>query len=457
MNHNSNQPRPGSILGRHKFVWLLLLPVVVFLAVAVCWGIPEWNAARANRAQFEQWAAMEIPYDNVSLQKAYNERTHPEGTADWIQSTHLINWGNQVEAFKQLPYLGGEGEEPAVLIPGGSPIDWPKEPLVASYLKEMKPVIDLIEQASSHPTPVRFPIKFQGIRTLLPHVQNARSIQRLLSLDCDYAYFSKDNGRALRDLSLMEATVDAYDTRECLVSELVNVALRGMRMRALRRTLTNCQWSASELEILRDSLASKEDISAKWQDIMVNERAFGLSAVGEPLWKLAGLTGQQGPTRFKLFTGPSEVKTLMDAYQRIIEIPIGSDISSWRKRAATLKGWVNTLPSNSLAGMLVPATTGVLEAEIRSEEVRRWTLTAVAIQQFKQKTEQWPKDLVELESVGLSYQDYSDTEKSVFGYEIEGDKAFLWKRRPQSEEGVSKTRPLPEENKDLSDVVLELN
>ena len=118
---------------------------------------------------------------------------------------------------------------------------------------------------------------------------------------------------------------------------------------------------------------------------------------------------------------------------------------------------------NSLAGMLAPATSTILEAELRSEDARRWTLTAVAIQQFKQQNQRWPKDLGELESVGLNFEDYSDTEKNVFGYEIEGDKVFLWKRPPQGGGGnkvdrlISKTRPQPEEGKDLFEFMLELN
>ena len=162
----------------------------------------------------------------------------------------------------------------------------------------------------------------------------------------------------------------------------------------------------------------------------------------------------------KIFTGPSEVKTLLEVYQRMIELPTGSDVSQWRKRAATLEEWMRTQSSNSLAGMLAPATASVLEAEIRSEEVRRWTLTAIAIQQFKQQNGQWPKELTALESVGLNYEDFSDTTNTVFGYEIDGDKVFLWKRPSKVTDDlrISKTRPMPDEkNKDLSDFVVELN
>ena len=212
MNDNSNPVGSNSLLGRHKLGWLVLLPLLVVLAVAAYWGITEWNAGRENRMQLEQWAAAGIPYNDATLQQAYDSRTHPEGTSDWLRCQELTAWGDLDEDYKKLPYLGSESEEPKNLIPGGTLDDWPDEPLVGSFLEEMEPVIDLIEQASSQPTPVRFPIKFQGVDTLLPHVQEARSIQRLLELDCDYAYFNQDNQRAMRDLSLMKATIDAFDT-----------------------------------------------------------------------------------------------------------------------------------------------------------------------------------------------------------------------------------------------------
>ena len=462
MSDNSNPTYPGSRLGRYKFVWLLLLPLLILLAVAAYWGISEWNAAQANRNQFEQWAAAGIPYDNATMEKSYNERTHPEGASDWIEIIKLIQWGDRVEAFKRLPYLGGESEIPTDLVPGGDSTNWPDEPLVASYLQEMEPVIDWIKRASSYPTPVRFPVEFQGIATLLPHIQEGRQIQRLLMLDCDFAYFHKDNQRVLRDLSLMKATEDAYDGRLCLVSELVNLALRKMRMGAMRRTLTHCQWSAAEFEILKDSLASKEEMSARWQDLMLRERGLGLSAIDETPETLAQLTGQGGKSkgRFKLYTGPREVKTLMEVYRRIIEVPIGFDISNWKKRAAAVEDWVQTLPSNSLAALLTPATATFLDAEIRAEDMRCWTLTAVAIQQFKKQNERWPKELAELKSVGLNFADYSNTEKEVFGYEVEGDKVFLWKQNPDdnaTNRRISKTRPVPEKDKDASYYLLELN
>jgi hypothetical protein len=194
---------------------------------------------------------------------------------------------------------------------------------------------------------------------------------------------------------------------------------------------------------------------------MLCERAFGLSMISESREELALSVGQQA--RFKLFTAPTEVKTLLEVYQRIIELPIGADVSNWRRRASELEDWLQTLPANSLAGLLAPASAQCLEAEVRSEETRRWTLTAVAIRQFKLKNGKWPKKLNELESVGLKVTDYTDTEKNVFGYQVEGDKAFLWKRHPNhgwggtADRQISKTRPMPTEDKDVSDFVLELN
>ena len=178
MNDNSNSTGIGSMLGRHKFVWLVLLPLLVFLVVAVYWGVTEWNAGWENRMQFEQLAAAGIPYDNATLQEAYDSRTHPEGTSDWLRCIESTDWCRNAEAYKKLPYLGYEGEDPKNLVPGGTPDDWPGESLVGSFLEEMEPVINLVEQASSHPNPVRFPIKFRSVDTCLLYTSPSPRDQR---------------------------------------------------------------------------------------------------------------------------------------------------------------------------------------------------------------------------------------------------------------------------------------
>jgi len=101
-----------------------------------------------------------------------------------------------IDLYNELPIVGGAVQPPAVLVPDEALGQWANEASVVSYLDEMQPFIDLVERASEHPTPVQFPMHFQGFNTLLPHIQMCRNIHRVLALDCEYAYSQNDTKAA---------------------------------------------------------------------------------------------------------------------------------------------------------------------------------------------------------------------------------------------------------------------
>jgi len=172
-----NSGRFGFGLLRQKYVWLAMTPFVVLLLIAVYRGVQEWRADQAIQLQIDKWAKADVPYDNASLQKLYLKRTFPEGNEDWARAIRLSQWGYGMDFSNQLPYLGNESKPPAVLVPDRDIDQWTDEALVAGYLDEMQPWIDLVERASKHPTPVQFPMDFQGFSiasTLIPKTTLAR-------------------------------------------------------------------------------------------------------------------------------------------------------------------------------------------------------------------------------------------------------------------------------------------
>jgi hypothetical protein len=290
----------------------------------------------------------------------------------------------------------------------------------------MQPVIELVERASMHPTPVQFPRYFQGFRTLLPYIQSSRSILRLLSLDCEYAYSKNDTKQALRDLTLMQSTAKAFDMRDCGVSRLVNNALQGMRLSSVRRTLTHCVWDESQLGALRGLvvLTSDEDLAAPLRQTWSSERAFLLASLNEiPASELYQLAGQKSPLTHRPFL-PSDRQILIKYFNDMLEIG-GESLLQWKIGAEKLERTLDVL--NSPATLLIPATAQVISSEIRAEEIRRWTLTAIGLRQYHQQNDKWPNHLSDLETVGLVFDDYSNLHGMMFGYEVDGETAYLWK------------------------------
>jgi hypothetical protein len=428
------------------YVVLAVLPAMIAIVAVLFYGYREWDADQSLRSQKAEWAQSGVPYSNVSLKDWYTKRTHSEGTEDWLRILQLCHWGQGAAGTDRLPYLGSEGGYPISLIPGG---DWPEEPLVASFLKEMEPVLQAIEKASVHPTPVRFPMMFDGVGTLLPYLQESRTVMRLLSLDFDYAYHHQDTKRALRDLDLMLATIQAFDSRETLVSELINIALRGMRTGAIRRSLTNSIWTDDELATLRKSIEIPEPHGERWKDVMIGERAIGLSAIeslrgnaseDSNLHQGSGSVGMLFPLT------PSGEQIFLDYYERAINVP-NSDLKTWQAAAAGVEQSIDAARSSSAAvwlGMLVPSVQAAVSAEIRTEVDRRWTQTAIVLRQYKNQKGEWPSRLRDLESLGLGLDDYSTVNGEVFGYEVVGKTAYLWTADPAKwhvKQSISPTRP----------------
>ena len=442
LSPNLKSTRLGFRLFRHKYVWLALTPFILMLVFFGYRGFQEWRADQAIQQQIAQWDKAGVPYDNDTLQMSYVKGTFPEGLADWDRVIRLTAWGSRTKSYSQLPYLGSEGKPPEVLVPDDNNDQWADEALVAGYLDEMQPVIDLIEQASTHPTPVRFPMHFQGFNTLLPHIQSSRSIARILWLDCDYAYSKNNTQRALRDLSLMQSTIDAFESRDFLVSLLVTNAIHGMRLRSVRRTLTHCVWDESQLAALRESMSADEDIVAPFREALSKERALSFVSLkeAESLKEIYGLTGQSKRVANDSIL-PSDLLLLIEQYNKLIAA--GDDsIPQWVKRAEELDRRLDADHPNSIAALLLPATQQCIGAGIRLEQTRRWTLTAIALRQYQQQHNSWPKRLSDLEAVGLKFADYSNMKGEMFGYEVDGETAYLWQGDANNGEGpISSTRP----------------
>jgi hypothetical protein len=430
MNALANKPKWYASNLRWYLV-VAFVPAMLGLVVAAYWGTQEWMASNSNQAQIAQWSREGIPYNNASQKEWYTKRTHDEGTADWTKVLELCTWGTGSKSTTVLPYLGSDGEELTPLVPGSA---WPEEKLVGEYLTEMEPVMLLIERACKHPTPVRFQLAFDGFGTNLEFMQNSRSVMRLLNLDFDYAYHQRDTKRAMRDLQLMEVTIKAFDSRETMVSELVQIALRGIRVGCIRRSLAKSIWSDEELETLRVSISERQELSARWKDVMEGERAFALSGI-ESIQSTAfsNPAGEGFDITLNPLT-PSGKKTLMEFYSRASALP-NTDLkglSIWSENLSEETQRASRGLAGTWVALVMPSFNSAITAEIYEEEHRRWTLTALATCQFKSKHEKWPARLRDLEELGLKVEDYSISNRELFGYQVIDETAYLWTRGTSS-------------------------
>jgi hypothetical protein len=125
---------------------------------------------------------------------------------------------------------------------------------------------------------------------------------------------------------------------------------------------------------------------------------------------------------------PSGEKTLIDFYTRATSLPNTNlkGIRSWSYAFSDESGRASKGSAGVWLDMLLPGIESVMGAEIYAEESQRWIRTAVAIRQYKNQQEKWPARLRDLEQLGLTVEDYSNADQEVFGYEVDGDTAYIW-------------------------------
>ncbi len=79
-----------------------------------------------------------------------------------------------------------------------------------------------------------------------------------------------------------------------------------------------------------------------------------------------------------------------------------------------------------IASLLLPSTYSMGEVVIRTEDHIRLASLACSIRQFRIAKNRWPVNLDELTTIGVATDLLSTVERGRFGYEVEGEKAWLW-------------------------------
>lgn len=405
-------------------VWIAIAitPLVMGILAAIGIGIYEWQAANQLASRYESYKQAGEPYDNASLDAWYRARTHTEATQDWLDIIAALRISHLAE---DLPVLGGEKSLPAELRAGAN---WDDEQVVGSFLAASAPLRTKVLNATELAKPAYFPIEFNGFLTLLGYQQESRNIQYFLKLDFEYAYYKGDTKRALADLVAMQKFVKVMDAPASLVQELFAIALHGVHLECVRRSLTHNQWSEEELEILVKDLQTPYYQPDKWKICIHGQRASVASLTTEDL---NGNSSEQiAINLFPLLpSGRLRILKAMDEIAELQQVPL----SSLRNSAVKLQTRIqNQMTGPSFDGAAVyirltfPSFESLASAFVRGEDTRNWTRTAVAVRLYHLQKKEWPTSLLDLKDVGLGPADFQLVEGGQFGYQVEDGVAYLW-------------------------------
>ena len=173
---------------------ICLIPVLLFALFLCLFGYREARAYRELNDKLNAIRQAGEPIDNASLETHFEKTTHKGGTVAWSEALMLARSANAIS--NGLPIVG-VANLPRDFRPG---VEWPEEPRVAEFLREIRPLFKKIDAAAAFPMPVWTPIDFNGFSTTLEVYQESRSLARILDLDTSYALFHKESERALKDI-----------------------------------------------------------------------------------------------------------------------------------------------------------------------------------------------------------------------------------------------------------------
>lgn len=408
-----------SILSFRRWLTIPLVLAALLLVVACWFGGRELIANKTLTAKLQELKQQGVAIDDESLARRFKEQTHPEGAKAWSDVFSLLQarqnmYGSGLSQIATKPWSQGEFE-------------WKDRELGTSFLNDMRPLITEIEKACQAPKPVWQPIHFQGVSTLLEPVQHARAVVDFLGLEAQHAIEERDASRAMRALVLMQKTVESFDWNCFLVSKLANVAAEESVRTVIRRSLCTEFWDNAQLDSLATLVGPAQEIENTWKMLVDSELAVGLDYLRQ------GGDEGFGPQATKsYFALPTKLPTNQLRFVNMLR--------PWREVAQGglfgLQGRVSAMTSKQVQNHsydtfapLVTSWESLARVLVNQEELRRLTLTAIALRRYHNSKNAWPSELQELEEFGLGQQLSQTVDTKRFGYRAEADAVYLWNTR----------------------------
>jgi len=458
------QPSPGSFRNR----WLARLTVLLFGLLVLAIGgalISEWQAAIRLNRELARIRNAGFPVDDESMARWFAASTSTEGTAAWAEAMRLTTSSPlPLTHFDQIPYVGYHESPPLIR----SAEDWPQEPLVADYLNWMSPAIEQMHRANRYPKPVWQPIEFRGFFTQFDKVVAARSLARLMLLEVEHALAHGDADRALRGLDTLGGVAGAFDWQFCLVADLIHQALVGVHHNMVLQSMSIGLWDEEHLDQLAKLVGPAGDWEARWEKVISGERGMLLAFLSSPdLSEQINSFGSEFEPLSQLLRFPSQRESLLRGYDSLLAIGNGS-LRDLRDRADAAQrlvfhrnpndprrfSWFQLTQTSFMS--VFPATQAYAEAIQRSENDRRLAHTALSIKRFQLHNGRWPTTLRELDPpdrsdptgpVGPEFDTRRTLSGEWFGYEVDGDQAWLWGAKWRDSK-VAPNRPDLEDSED---------
>ncbi|MCG8649787.1 MAG: hypothetical protein MI861_08135 [Pirellulales bacterium] len=424
-------PKPVHRSELTLLAWMILPPTL--LAALFVYGVVrERRAAARIDAAIASVAQQHLPSGNTTVNQLFDERLSKEHSRQWrdvLTATNELHakfiW---TDMFDERWWKGVKHDEPL-----------PNESRLTAYLAAAKPIIDKIESLSGDSRPTWQPLIYQGYRTSLPELLQAKELVRMLTVEFRYAVRHQHHDRALEALKSIRTVSDAFDWQIGLVSDMNTLQHHKVHRDLIRDSLAAGFWQEEQhLQRLVTELGEAEDYDQRWRLAVTHEQAsvlaelqsqksgaqvesvfpFGVSAAA-----LVNLT--EDSIRATRVQGVGTWAYVRMAHQQDLQ-------SAAHDQHGSGPGYtINGIPlANSQFVSAAFSMNHAQVAKVYADDAmeRRWTITAIAIKKFQLQKQRWPAELAELAQVDLPAKQWKAWHHEPFGYHVDKarNEAILW-------------------------------
>ena len=374
------------------------LVLIVLLAVGSVWLYFRGRHQQALREVQAKISRIQAAGEPITTEDMVKFHRVPEGTFDatglWIAAIQAAT----VDAAAERPLpIFGSGKladlrpgAPASLLPAAE-----------QYLTTQQAAIAKTQKAAAAGGECRYPIDFsKGIGALLPHIQEARQLARILSLRLHVAVAKGDSATAIESLELQLALAQTMDHEPTLVTQLVRMAIAGMALSDLRELVGELPLSEPQLAALQRRLAAL-DAQRPMKDGLLGERAMGYHAFHNlsQLEGMAVLAGKDGELQ-----RPGDLQVYLDLMTEMIEAADESPAKA-RLKSQQVENQLRAMVGQSnpldrleivVTAQLLPATGRAFDASARLQTLRDSAVCGIAYRRHQLKYGKPPDSLAAL-------------------------------------------------------------
>jgi hypothetical protein len=400
---------------------LFLLVAGVFLA----YRAREASGRALVAEELAKLSAKSLPVDSATLNLWYRANTSEEDTSEWLAILDYLKSSDFQSISKGISLFDPKLTEDT----SPNETSWPSENRYRELYQATEKQREKIHALCSRVKPVRFPLVFDGINTLLTPLQDSRNVPRLLTAEFEVAMADKNSALVRRSLVSQLGFSTILSNQPCLVSELVRIACRGAALENLKRAIESDALDEEDLKLVHDSLVNSLTAAGAWATCIQTERAIGLGAFDD----LGNVN--IGRSSFKGIAASSHDKL---RYIRMMEVAekVAFDSADRAKAALTRiqdelnndvkeDGWL-AMREKIVSSLSVPALNAIGTAAIRDATLHHQCEVAIRIRQFQKTKGRFPKSIAELQTTILGGDMFIPLGGRPFGYQVLLDRCLLW-------------------------------